>query len=433
VHRIRTALNPETIPSWVREEISEISKIEPTLKTFRNIQTRKPIGKIDITRLITPAMSALVSADKPAVYIIDKADMGHVHQMALNYMQVSGCPNFLISTEPAETDCDAHIPEGSQHIHIGEANLVYEERLKLTHRLLLECDPRFIHVFDSQMAMEIFDRYAKTFSGKKRFGTFLLYDEDDGANAVGFPLNLYPHLLDFFSAISTNTAYYKRILLDIYGLEDPFIHLHRTAFSGQLSERLFECIPGDPPGDTITGSSDNLKMIWFGSEDDGFSLRQITRIASALCRRFENIRFEIVHTSKRSLSQLAPLWSDKVKIHNLDLHHERRPIALSERCLLIMPHISPRDLSFVVHAMGNGIPLITGKGELAEEFCSEETGWPLEGDNVAQGLQRVIEENLENRDIYGKKSQASRSFIDACHSWESFRQNVQVYYSHGKQ
>lgn len=430
VHRIRKALNSETVPSWVREEIAEIAKIEPTLKTTRNIQTRKPIGKIDITGLITAPMSALVSADKPAVYIIDKADMGHVHQMALHYMRVSGRPNFLLSTATAETPWDAPLPEGSHYLPMGEVNLVYEKRLKLTHRILLECDPRLIHVFDSRMAMELFDRYANTFSGKMVLGTFLLYNEDEGANAVGVPLNKYPHLMDFFSGISTNTAYYKKILLDTFGLEESFIHLHRTAFSSHFSGRLFESPPGDRSRYTNADSTEHAKMIWLASGKDRGSLRKITRVVSTLHQGLENTRFEIVQSSKGSFLQSAPWHSRKLKTHRLDLLSAKRssPIVLNTRCFLVAPHLSPQDVPFIVHAMGNGIPLIAGEGELAAEFCTEETGWLLERDSLAEGLRHILQENLNNRDSYIRKSQACRSFIEAHHSWESFRRDARLFY-----
>ena len=206
-------------PVWVKENLLKLSRIDPTINNFSKFQVRRTGLNFKILRTINSSMSALIKAEKPKIYALGNLTDDLVTRNALYYIHAMTPPVFVITTENGGNQWRIFLPLNCIHIDIGNTDLNYEEKMKLIHRLLLESNPEFIHVFDSMLALEMFDRYPGTFMDNKIFASFFEHPVTKQNGKIGWALSHYPQLLDFFSCVSTDTSKFREQLLDIFGVE----------------------------------------------------------------------------------------------------------------------------------------------------------------------------------------------------------------------
>lgn len=218
VSKIISMKKAGAIPDWVKEHLLKLSRIDPTITNFSKLQIRRAGLSFRIPRAINSRMSELVKAEKPKIYALGNLKNGFVTRNALYYIHAMAPPVFVMTTENGDNPWRDLLPLDCGHIDIGNADLIYEEKMKLMHRLLLESDPEFIHVFDSRLALEMFDRYPGTFMDEKIFASFFGHPISKQNDKIGWELSHYPQLLDFFSSVSTDTPKFRERLLDIFGV-----------------------------------------------------------------------------------------------------------------------------------------------------------------------------------------------------------------------
>jgi glycosyltransferase involved in cell wall biosynthesis len=413
------------IPQWLRTELTELSQIEPLLRDYKTPQMRRPKPtKLRLAGVINHSMAALVKADKSRIYIIEHAHNNHEFLNALYYMHALGKPVFIIITGKCSTKWLDHLPQNSIHIDIGNTGLIYEDRLRLMHRLLLESDPAFIHVFNSRLALEMLDRYSGTFTGIRAVASFFCALSAEKSNRIGWELSHYSHLLDNFDRVSTDLAEFKNHLLEVFGLPDSLIEHHRVPFAPWFFPTLMDC---EKKSESLKPPSpmprEKLRILCIGKERG-------LKIVKALKREGLPILIDVLNLEEDGSATLFKRLCFWNRYHDMSKGIRRsKTLSVGAYDMIIVPSSLQGVSRILVHAMGNGVPaMIQNRPEL-KEIVDENTGWILDKDTESEDINRVLRELVRNSDIIHQKGLAAKQFVEKNHSWEGFKQEVARFYN----
>jgi glycosyltransferase involved in cell wall biosynthesis len=435
MNRLKTMKTYKGIPQWLHTELTELSKIEPLLGNVKTPHVKRPgPTKFRLLGVINHSMAALVKAGKSNIYIIENIDKNNEILNTLHYMHALEKPVFVIITGKCKTPWFNRLPQNSILIDIGNSGLVYKERLRLMHRLLLESDPAFIHVFGSRLALEMFDRYSGTFTGKKIFSSFFCPLSAEKSDMIDWELSHYSQLLDFYARISTDLAEFRNHLLDVFGLPDSFIEHHRTPFAPWLFPALIDC---ENKADSLRSRSllaqGVLQILCFGKERGCHHSDYIMKMAKAFKREGLPIRIDIRDFEQNGTLGLLNrhcFWN-RYKQNSISIRRSK-PLSFGAYDMILIPRSYEGNSSILIQAMGNGIPIMIQHRPGLKEIVNENTGWILNRDTEPEDINRVLRGLVRNPDIIHQKSKAARKFVEENHSWESFKQEVGRFYKGGQ-
>lgn len=425
IKTLKAIKGPNKIPQWLRTELTELSQIEPLLRDYKTPQARRPRPtKLRLAGVINPSMAALVKADKSRIYIIEHANNNHEFINALYYMHALGKPVFIIITGRCSTPWLSRLPQNSIHIDIGNSGLIYEDRLRLMHRLLLESDPAFIHVLNSRLALEMLDRYSGTFTGIKTVASFFCPLSAEKSDRISWELSHYSHLLDFFDRISTDHAEFKRHLEEVFGLPDSLIKHHRVPFAPRLFPTLMDC---EKRSDSLKPPSqkakEELRILCIGNEMG-------LKIVKALKREGLPITIDARYFEEDgSATLLNRLFSRNRHRYMGKGLRRSEPLPVGAYDMILFPSALRGVSRLLVQAMGNGIPVMIQDRPEAKEIVDDNTGWILNTDTEPEDITNVLRELVRNPDIIYQKSKAAKQFVEENHSWEHFKKEAERFYS----
>jgi glycosyltransferase involved in cell wall biosynthesis len=432
MNKLKIMKASKAIPQWLHAELTELSKIEPLLSDFKNPQVKRPgPTKFRLLGVINHSMAALVKAEKPPIYIIENVNNNYEILNALYYMHALEKPVSVIITGKCKTPWFNHLPQNSIYIDIGNSGLIYKERLRLMHRLLLESDPAFIHVFNSRLALEMFDRYSGTFTGINVIASFfgpLIAENND---MIGWELSHYSHLLDFFARISTDLADFRHHLMEVFGLPDSLIEHHRIPFAPWLFPALMDCENKDDSLRSHYLSAQRvLRILCIGKEKGYDHSYHIMKIAKALKREGLPIKVDVRNFEQNgSLSLINRLCFSNRYQHNSKSLRRSKPLSFGAYDMIFVPRFHQGNSSILIQAMGNGIPIMIQNRPGLKEIVNENTGWPINKDTEPEDIKKVLRELVRNPDIIHQKSKAAKQFVEENHSWESFKKEAGRFYN----
>jgi glycosyltransferase involved in cell wall biosynthesis len=416
--------------NWESQELLELARIEPTLTDVKKPQMRIPNKELRIPSNINTSMAELVRAEKPLVYILDSIMKSYKVLNALHYMHAVKRPIFVISTgykKRPSLDC---LPQNSIHIDIGNTSLFYEERLQLMHRLLLESDPKFIHVFDSELAFEMFDRYSATFNDKNVVASFTFPSSSENSDAVGWELNQYPQLLDFFSRVSTNNNAFRNHLSELFGIRTAFFKYHRIPFTRLSFTQLYNCNEKYSfQNNESTKPRNRKRLLFLGNSKVSGTIDTALKIVDELYQQRVSIEVDFCDSEQTKFKLPFPFLRPQKKYRYF--RHIGKSKSLSENGYDVIVQLS---YSFwhsylFIQAMGSGIPIIAVDRPELEGVVNNDRGWILEDRHNIEDMHKIIKDLVMHPQIIHEKGTASKKYIETHHSWEGFKKEVLRFYA----
>lgn len=226
-------VNKKAVPQWVKTELGELAKLEPNLKNFRKAQIRKKRPGNRLNHAITPQMATLIQETTSKVYILDGLQDDWETLGALDYLLCSDTKIFIVTTEKCSNRWLKFFSDQYVHIDIGNSNLFFEEKLILLHRLILESDAEYLHIFGSELGLEMVARYHGTFCNNKIFTSFFKSDFIVSEEDLIWKYRKYGELLSSLTCISTDTKIVRDYLLEVYGLSEDLVQHHHLPFTAR--------------------------------------------------------------------------------------------------------------------------------------------------------------------------------------------------------
>jgi glycosyltransferase involved in cell wall biosynthesis len=423
---LRSSLDPalqET--AWLREKLLDLAQIEPEVRFFGPLRRETPKSKIH--KCITPEMGSLLQAKKARVFITPWLIKGGADLVALNYMNAVNENVFLITTSPAHNAFLNFLPSNAVHIDIGNTNLSYEERKLLLHRLLLEADFDFIHVINSREAFDIFVKYRHTFTGRRIFASFFGIEPVQGFE-LGYAVEHFPRLLDFFERISTDNQSFKNRLEELYELPQDLIAVHKMPFSPPHYDMKF----GGGPTRDQNGSGNTVespfRVFYAGRLAPEKRPEIAIRAVEALILEGEKVTLDVWGEPSSNFKMDFPNTSN-IKLRGaFDGIASVRP---TEYDVMILPSASEGLPNVVIECMGNGVPVIASNVGGVGEIVTDETGWLVDDHNNPAAFQAALKVLLRDKKSIERKGRAARKFVLDHHSWSGFEAQAREFYRLG--
>lgn len=237
--KLKRKLNIRFLPDWMVHELDNLSKIEPTLSDYQSPRILKATPNLRLIRSISRQMSELVNSTFAKVYILETLDCNALTAAALLYARTLKEPVFVITTSRSKNNLQDLLPDKSIHIDIGNINLPIEEKLTLLHRLLLESDLKFVHIFGSKIAFEMLHRHGGSI---RRLNIFATLDHTAlvlKGDSINWQDPRFDQLVDYFTRISTNSLRLHEYMQQVFGLQDDDVFFHRLPFADeQLTSQI---------------------------------------------------------------------------------------------------------------------------------------------------------------------------------------------------
>jgi hypothetical protein len=416
--------------AWVYEQLDDLKTIDPSINPSRRVQIRCLNSRIRAPSVITEEMSSLVESERPIIYIVPKAGWNLLFLTSLCYIHATVGPIYIISTDPSGSSATHLLPKESSVIDLAKTGLIYEDRLRLMHRLLLESNPRFIHFFSSPFAMELFARYCGTFDGSKVFASFLSTDDDEQLGTLARYFSNFPHLFEFFQHISTDTDEYQKRLMNLFQVSETKVLCHSPPvvswFPLDTKETLdsnIELAQGGRTGKKCSESAGRFLRLLLA--DIPWANGDRTFITNA-CKRLRRLDFHVDSQKISFESSLKSLtWPLKTCAGAKTKESGGRNSLRRDSVLVLTSH-SIGTPFLAVQALGAGIPVITNNSPGLAEIINSGGGWSIDMDPLK--LAGVIMTLASDPIVLSEARAKATSVASKFHSLKEFRQQVSEFY-----
>lgn len=407
---------------WLREQLLDMARTEPEIRFVG--QAKRNVPKSSIPVHIPPEAGALLETPNARVFILPWLIRGGADLVAVHYMNAVQERVFLITTQHADNDFLQFIPSTAIHIDLGSLPLYDDEKELILHRLLLEADCDFIHVINSRLAFDLFERYPATFKNLRVFTSFFAIDIVEGFEA-GFPVEHFARLLDFFERISTDNVSFKKKLEQLYGLREDLIAVHRMPFSPPHYNMISEKESSDQQKDSPSTETERLRLFFAGRFAASKRPQVAINAVESLLKQGQKVSLDVWGEPYESFRMPR---STRPEIKFRGHFQGLATIPLQDYDVMIMTSESEGLPNTLIECMGNGIPAVASNVGGVSEIVNEETGWLVNDYSDTRAFEVVLESLLRDKPSVGKKGVASREFVRKNHSWNDFQVKAGQFY-----
>jgi glycosyltransferase involved in cell wall biosynthesis len=412
----------DLLPSWARQEIKQLAKLEPQLNNYKPWQ----IDFLPPTRLhsnITKCMEQLIRTSAARVFVLPWIARGGAELCALHYMHAVRERCFLITTEPCPNEWASRLPPEAVHIDIGNGDLSHREKKVLLLRLIVQADTEFVHIVNSQVAFDVLTEFRAALQGRRVFTSLFATEITEDGEEAGYAVSHFPLLTDSFTRVSTDNVAFKKKLDMVYGLHNEHCVVHRMPFS-----------PPHFPTRQSSGSEGTKE-----ASRDGKCTRLL--YASRLTReKIPEVAIDAVHQlGSEGIDVTLDVWGEADS--GFTLRTPSSPyvqfrggydgienLPLYDYDLLVYTSLSDGLPNVVIECLGNGLPVVASDVGGLHEIVNEQTGWLVDERNNAASFKEALHVIIKNRELLRKKGENARAFVCQSHSWESFERQVQKFY-----
>ena len=419
----RKILKTASYAEWICEELSKLSRLEPTLNKYTAAQIRSAPNTFNLFCAIDSNMAKLVQEENARVYIAESLESNSIILNLLFYLHTIEGPSYVVTTERSRNPWKRFLPEGSIHVDIGNTNLFFEEKLRLFHRLLLETNTTYLHLFGSRLALEMLNRYPGTFVNRNVYTSIPGMEMTASQEQLATKINFYDDVLDCFTKISTNSHSLKNQLLKLYGLFDEQVVHHRYSFAPHLTSPILasEGIAFQNNNNVVITDS-TLNILWIGKKRS-FQYKKITKeltqdlneIKVTLKTRFWNCLGFLSGEAASGFRKFGPQIKRFVKIFNKNV------ITYD---IVIVEIYSDHLLLFLTQCIGFKVPVFILDGEVPRELKDASPLWISTNPSTRETIINMIS-NSRDFEIENAKS---KQHVECRHTWIDFKKEVSDFY-----
>jgi hypothetical protein len=368
-----------------------------------------------------------VQEENARIYIADSLESNSIILDLLFYLHAIEGPSYVVTTERSRNPWKRFLPKGSIHVDFGNKNLFFEEKLRLFHRLLLETNTAYLHIFGSKLAWEMLSRYPGTFVNRNVYTSIPGMGMTASQGQLATKIDLYDDVLDCFTRISTNSHSLKKQLLKLYGLYDEQVVHHRYSFVPHLTTPILASEGIAFKNNNKAGITDaTLNVLWIGKKRS-FHYK---KIAKKLTQDLNEIKV----TLKTRFWNCLGLLSDEAAsgIRNFGPQIERFGKIFNKNIItydiVVVEIYSDRLFPFLVQCIGFKVPVFILDGEVPKELKDDSPLWistnPSDPNKTGETIINMIS-NLNDFEIVNAKS---KQHVECCNTWIDFKKEVSDFY-----
>ncbi len=423
----RKILKSKSYPDWICGELNKLSRMEPCLNNYAAAQVRSTPNTFSHFCAIDADMGKLVQANNASIYIADSLECNSMILTMLYYLHTIEGPSYLVTTERSQNPWKQFLPEDCTHVDIGNKNLFFEEKLRLFHRLLLETNTAYLHLFDSRLAFEMLNRFPGTFADCKVYTSIPEMGMAVSQGEITRKINIFDDILDCFTKISTNSFNLKKRFLKIYGLPDEHVAYHNYPFTPQLtsSALAFEGIAFRNGSEGVWADAE-LNILWIGKKKAD-CYKKLTRELSqdlsgrniALKTRFWKCTGFIIGEAASGLRDLR----SRIKPFG-----RRRSKNVTTYDIVVVEAASAPLLPVLIHCMGCGVPVLMPAVDVPEELTGTAPLWIAADLSDARKTSQTLLNVILDSNDFEKRNARSKQYVESRHAWMDFKKQVADFY-----
>lgn len=211
------------LPEWVRAEIAGLAVIEPELAAARDDPARFAFYAIpshpEPGRVYSKLLAHLSADSVSHVLLVPwlkqgGADRGIIYHAKAIAEAVPGARVLVIATENSDSPWSDRLPEGIQFLEFGQisATLSFGDQVTVLARLLVQYQPRMIHVVNSRVGWEVLRKYALQLRQHGTlFASLFCDDYDEHMVPVGYARDYLRDCHDQVSTVFCDNSRYPHI------------------------------------------------------------------------------------------------------------------------------------------------------------------------------------------------------------------------------
>ncbi|MEF2155276.1 glycosyltransferase [Luteimonas sp. FXH3W] len=306
--------NPPKMPDWVVEELVAASMIEPDLLPHDDAVDKFQFYSVPQNPapgiVYSQALEQLSSNAYTHVLVIPwlkpgGADRGILFHVNAILEHDADAKVLMIATEPSESQWKYRVPTSVDYLELGllSANLELPHQVVVLTRLLIQLQPRTIHIVNSKVGwMAVRSHGLALGQSAHLFGSLFCDDYNVNMKPVGYARDFLRDTYRYFDRIFCDNTAYPRIWSNDLGVPQDVFSVLPFPYDGEVSESRIQ-------------KADANRVLWAGRLDRQKRLDVLLEIA----RLRPELHFDVYGAPVMGES-MAVLISELGKMPNVELH-----------------------------------------------------------------------------------------------------------------
>jgi glycosyltransferase involved in cell wall biosynthesis len=252
----KTVLGAASVPPWVVDELQQLAQIEPELyptpEYLEKFHTYQLPMEDAPGKVYSVCRRVLGNSNLDIVFIAPwlkrgGADLGTLHH--INACERLGLSAALITTMDAESPWLGRVAKDIPVVELGRLarELSEAERILVLVRLLLQTKAKTVHIIQSELGWQTFQKHSKSLQAERKavFASLYCDEYDSTGHPHGYARSYLASTLPHLSGIICDTAYYPKELNKRYGADLRRIHTVYFPSVSDNSSRYISSNTGD--------------------------------------------------------------------------------------------------------------------------------------------------------------------------------------------
>ncbi|MED5610386.1 glycosyltransferase family 4 protein [Pseudomonas sp. JH-2] len=405
------------LPHWIVEELRELSHIEPALypsdELLGRFRSWQPGEDPHAAALYRELLADFVDSRPQVIFLIPHmmrggADLGTLHHVHLCVEQ--GLRVTVVITRDVLSPWINRLPAAARVVEFGRLtrHAGDEDRELVLLRLLLQSPASTLHLINSLLGWQLFERFGKPLvsSGKRLFASVYCDDVDRNGVRCGYATEFLPKAWMHLAGVFTDNQHFLELIQRRDGLPRERLHALYFPFIGEI----------------VSAPGVGRKVLWAGR----LAAQKRPELLYEIARAMPEVGFD-VH------GEADPAYDSNVlqrlkALPNVSLVGRFDSFAAIAQAgdYGVFLYTSAYDglPNVLLEATAAGLPIVAPTVGGIAELVEEDSGYPLDAAAGPLAFVEMIRRVLEDPQRAERKVTNAQARMRGRHVWATFTREV---------
>lgn len=419
----RPVLDPRGNAERIKQALLDITSVDPSLHptVFPAVHAYCPDLSDDLGRRLVQVY-AKIRAQYDIVYLVPWVIVGGADLMIVNYancMAAKGQKILIISTLPRDSVWASRLDKSITFLELAKVleDVPSEKQQEFLAKLLCQLAPKNIHVINSELGYETFQKYGSALSARSRLLTTYFCDDElkDGTD-IGYAVRYLRSLDRCTSGISTDNTRLIEKWHDLYGVdEDKF-----TVVRGYIQENCIRDVAN-------LKNTLSRRILWAGR----ICRQKRPDILLKIAQKMPDLHFDVyggieADDEMKSIAQRLSALKN-VTLHGAYNGFQSLPIE-KFRCFLYTSQYDGLP-NILLEIAAAGLPIVAPDVGGIRDFITDETGWLISPHEDIHAYIGAIREIFHSPEKVGERRAKAQHVLRKIYSQNNFENNLCAFYA----
>lgn len=405
------------VPEWIIAEMKSLAEIEPaiypTSEVLAKFHTWEPPEDLYAARVYQGMLDDLVVYAPDVVFLLPHmmrggSDLGTLHHV--RECVARGCRVTVVLTRDVVSPWVDRFPAAVRIVEFGQVTRLLSEsdRQLVLLRLLLQSSAQTIHLINSYLGWQVFEKFGKPLrsSGKHLFASVYCDDLDRYGIRCGYAVEFLPKVWMHLNGVFSDNMTFIQSLKQRDGLPSELMH----------------CLYFPAPSRNISKPSQGEKVLWASR----LTAQKRPELLLEIARRMPDVVFDVY-------GELDERGDDVVLrslkgLPNVNYHgrYDDFSLVASNGGYALFLYTSAYDglPNVLLEATAAGLPVVAPRIGGVGELIDSDTGFLLEPQAKELAFVESIREVLSNSEEAARRVLLAQARLRSQHSQEAFAQRL---------